>query len=448
MSIQIPRGQHSPKIGGEQVWQPAETLKYSNEANCKRMGESRFNQAQQLVSTFAMASLAMLYLHQLKPVVNRHVSADIQAAIKIIVIITGGFTFSLGMRLITSGLGIWAVPTGFLGGALASFALDRLVTEAFTSLKIRLNAQQRLDAIDYRYQEEMAQHQDNLPLLESFYQAQRDLTLRVESVALQRSLPIRIMLALPLSCIEFSIALFVVESSPTLAKLPLVLRGLVALLPVVLTYVAALGQAIAFNVPDYTKTLVEAYSDVLEPHPSWSQEEIEYWRLDRIFEGISLLTWVNTLLDRHPVEPDPTLAELGFQRQFFNQGIEQLKTQAQEAVHDRWISFDQEVQELAQGYQTPPIDSTQLTELEIEKQRQHLKQQRHQWLDQETQRLRETAQRDVVRLQEEYRGVIALWETALIHVHERYQQGYKNFRQRNDGSLLGTKDWDDQENVA
>lgn len=385
----------------------------------KRLDQQRQEALEQKIKTYARSRLAYQILLALKHLAERMISSDVQAVIKVIITVAGGFTYGAGMRVITSGLGIFALPAGLLGGAIASFIVDRLAVAANTN---RLKKEQVIRRLQILYQQlqEAKNQAEPRPLQILFYETQIKLVQEIEGEALQKSFPTKAVWAVGLSLIEYAVALWIVQNVALLAIIPLPIRMVVAALPVVLTHAAALAQALAFEMPRYARELMPLYRNELVPEPNLSAVEIQRWQLFQEFENGQLDAWMGNLFDRHPMEPNPPLARLAFAREFIEEGIQQLHAQAQSAERDRWEAYERDVAALPSQFPAPMVDEAGRTELEIARIKRDIDRQREHWIKVRTEELKQQAEQDVERLRDDYNGTISVWQLELSQVKRRY----------------------------
>ncbi len=410
----------------------------------ERLGDTCQQTLIQRVKTYARSKIAYEILHQLKPTADRLLSRDVQAAIKVVITIAGAFTYGAGMRVITSPLGMFAVPAGLIGGAIASFIVDRLAVEANTNLFKKQQARGRIHRLEHQLQEVNPQRK---PLWIEFYRAQRQLVHEVEGPALQRSFPRNAVFAIILSVMEYAVALWIVQNMGVLAMIPLGLRLVLAGLPVFITHAAALAEAKAFEMPRYACELMRMYRDRVVPHPSLSPADVDQWRLEQALVNGGLTAWMTNLFDRHPMEPAPPLAQLAFEREFLADGIEQLKAQRVAAERACWDAHEKDVKALPAQCPIPEPDLTDHTELEIVRKQRKVAQDRLLWVQEKTALLRQETEREVDRLREDYQAAIGLWQTALGQVEERYNQLWERGEQRWH-TEAGMNDFDDFNDAA
>lgn len=393
----------------------------------ERLDEHRRMEIEQKIKTYARSTLAHRLFMKRQEAAKREISSDVQSAIKVVVTVSGAFTYGAGMRVITAGLGVLALPAGLVGGAIASFIVDRLAVEANTNRLKKEQVQQIQRAIKQQLQQ--AQRRENpRPGQILFYQAQWELLEEVEGDALQRSFPTKALWAIALSAIEYAVAIWIVQNIGVLAAIPLPIRLVVASLPVVLTHAAALVQAQAFEMPRYARELLPHYHNALEPHPDLPVAEVQRWYLSQDYSNGGLAAWIANQFDRHATEPEPPLARLAYEREFIERGIQQLDAQAKQAKKEREEKGDRAIAALPGQFQEPWVDKTGRTEMELARIQRELDRKREQWVKAKTKEIQEQVQREVERLQEDYDSSIASWRGALMQVETRYDTQYRRWQ--------------------
>lgn len=423
--MRLPKHEKYPEPKEANPWHHEEKWLEIERSFWERLGDACRQTLIQRVKTYARSKIAYQVLQQLKPIADRLLSRDVQAAIKVVITIAGAFTYGTGMRVITSPLGVFALPAGLIGGAIASFIVDRLAVEANTNRLKQEQARGRIHRLERQLQEVNPQRK---PLWIEFYRAQRQLVHEVEGPALQRSFPRNAVFAMILSVMEYAVALWIVQNMGILAMIPLGLRLALAGLPVFITHAAALAEAIAFEMPQYARELIRMYRNRLVPHPSLSPTDVDQWRLEQALVNGGLTARMTNLFDCHPMEPTPPLAQLAFEREFFTDGIEQLGAQKVTAERDLWNAYEQAVKALPAQCPIPEPDLTGRTELEIVRKQRQVAQDRLRWVEEKTALLRQETEQKVEQLRKDYQAATGLWQTALGQVEERYNQQYTTWK--------------------
>ncbi|MEL6441380.1 MAG: hypothetical protein AAFQ80_19270 [Cyanobacteria bacterium J06621_8] len=391
------------------------------------------------IEQFAQSRIVEQRLVQLNSIATRHQSPANKIVLKIVIIVTGAFTFTSAMRLFAASLGAIATPAALLGGMLVSLAVDFVATKASNNYVRRQYTRQTLNRLV-----KVKLKQEN-QLAYGFHESQEKLIFEIEGRCLSKEFPLNACLGGFLSTAEFVTAFWIVGEIGFLSGIPLPVRAIAAGLPVVLTWAAAYIQAQSFELPDSCAELIPEYESRIYPSPDMSPDEGEKWYVDRYQYIARLDAGIQNIIDETPhlEHPTPELTEIAFDIAYFQERAQDISQEKEQALIELENNFQQEIIYLEQEFPSEEVITQGRNWKDIELQKRIIVEARANWVKQEQPKREKLFQSRKAQVSTSYANAEQNLINQSTQSQQKYDRIYQSWLEKN--RELNTPDLDNND---
>lgn len=395
-SSQSQKGNADPSVAIFQKWMNLDEL------SIKRFGTERLAIIRRQIMEYGKRIVIENRLPELSREARKKPLSNTKLVVKIVTAIAGAMIFGSAMRIFASSLGNLALPAALIGGSLMGYGIDELATRASTNYACRQYTCNILERISVAKNRELALGGNEL--VKAYWEGQIRVIQTVESAALDKQFPINVALAGFLSLLEYTTAFWIINQMGLFDQEGDLIQIVIAGLPVVLTWVIARIKSQIFNLPEYANDLIQRYKELNLVHREKTMEETQLLAEDEYFTNAQIDSGIRAILDEgsNPKYYTPRLAELDFAVDYYTSKIQEAEDEYVSLSESLETKFNHEVEALSDSFTPLHVHQRERTSKQIEVQQGKLDQQKQEWIEVETKKLKNKLERDKSHIKEKY----------------------------------------------